>query len=124
MSEQTAAPICRSAELVDGGLGVRFSFERNGGTLSAFVVRHDGKVYAYENACAHIPVELDYRDGEFFDLSRRYLVCATHGAYYAPETGVCLGGPCAGRRLAVIGVVEHDGAVWLQDPDPILKPLN
>ncbi|GHD56059.1 Rieske (2Fe-2S) protein [Jeongeupia chitinilytica] len=118
MGEQAAAPICRSDELVDGGLGVRFSLDRDGATRSAFVVRHDGKVYAYENACAHIPVELDYRDGEFFDLSRRYLVCATHGAYYAPETGVCLGGPCPGRRLNAIAVNERDGAVWLSASDP------
>ncbi|AOY01823.1 Rieske 2Fe-2S domain-containing protein [Jeongeupia sp. USM3] len=105
-------PVCTSADLVDGGLGVRFSIGRDDATRPAFAIRHGGKVYAYENACAHIPVELDYRDGEFFDLSRRYLVCATHGAYYAPETGVCLGGPCAGRRLTAIAVVERDGAVW------------
>ncbi|WP_432721547.1 Rieske 2Fe-2S domain-containing protein [Jeongeupia wiesaeckerbachi] len=119
-----AEPICRGADLVDGGLGVRFDVELGGATRPAFVVRHDGKVYAYENACAHVPVQLDYRDGEFFDLSRRYLVCATHGAYYAPETGLCLGGPCPGRRLAAIDVVEHDGAVWLQDPKTNFKPLN
>ncbi|BCL74588.1 Rieske iron-sulfur protein [Jeongeupia sp. HS-3] len=107
------APICAAEALVDGGMGVRFRAERAGVPVSAFAVRHEGKVYAYENACAHIPVELDYRDGEFFDLSRRYLVCATHGAYYAPETGVCLGGPCPGRKLAPIGVIERDGAIWL-----------
>ena len=64
--------ICASAELIDGGAAVRFSVERNGVAEPAFVVRFSGKVYAYFNRCAHVPVELDWQEGRFFDLSGLY----------------------------------------------------
>ena len=106
--------ICDSTALVERGLGQRFTLTLYGEPREAFAVRYRGHVYAYLNSCAHIPIELDYQPGEFFDLSHNYLVCATHGAYYAPETGVCLGGPCPGRRLQPVAVNETGGKVyWL-----------
>ncbi|WP_035057456.1 Rieske (2Fe-2S) protein [Andreprevotia chitinilytica] len=104
--------ICASTDLPDRGLGVRFTVQRDGREQAAFVVRYRGSVYAYLNSCAHIPIELDYQPGDFFDLSQNYLVCATHGAYYAPQTGLCLGGPCPGRSLTKLAVVEDDGQVY------------
>jgi nitrite reductase/ring-hydroxylating ferredoxin subunit len=32
---------------------------------------------------------------------------------YEPDSGRCIGGPCAGKRLEPLQVVEHDGKVWL-----------
>ncbi|SMC19490.1 Ferredoxin subunit of nitrite reductase or a ring-hydroxylating dioxygenase [Andreprevotia lacus DSM 23236] len=104
--------ICAGSELPDRGLGVRFEVEWDGRTQAAFVVRYRGHVHAYLNSCAHIPIELDYQPGDFFDLSQNYLVCATHGAYYAPQTGLCLGGPCPGRHLTKLNVVEEDEQVF------------
>ena len=76
--------------------------------MPAFVIRYDGSVYAYCNSCAHIPVELDWMEGEFFDQAGLYLVCATHGATYEPDTGHCIMGPCKGERLCPVPVVERD----------------
>lgn len=108
--------ICRADEIEEGGNGVKFDVEGPGGTMPAFVVRYDGQVHAYLNRCAHVPVELDWSEGQFFDYSGLYLICATHGALYAPDTGACLGGPCKGGRLQKLNVVERDGAVYLQLP--------
>ncbi len=108
--------ICASDALEEGGNGVKFQMETPGGNTPAFVVRYDGQVHAYINRCAHVPVELDWSEGQFFDYSGLYLICATHGAIYAPETGACLGGPCKGGRLHKLAVVERDGAVYLQHP--------
>ena len=108
--------ICASGALEEGGNGVKFEVEGPGGTAPAFVVRYDGEPRAYLNRCAHVPVELDWSEGQFFDYSGLYLICATHGALYAPETGACLGGPCKGGRLQKLTVVERDGAVYLQLP--------
>ncbi|GGP28285.1 Rieske (2Fe-2S) protein [Silvimonas amylolytica] len=106
--------ICDSATLAERGLGQRFQVPWRGEEREAFAVRFGGKVYAYLNACAHIPIELDYQPGDFFDLSHNFLVCATHGAYYAPESGLCLGGPCPGRSLEAVPVTEHSGKIyWL-----------
>lgn len=110
--------ICRSEELADGGLGRRFQAEWRGVPAPAFVVRWMGKVYGYLNECRHIPIELDFNPGDFFDLSGQYLICATHGAYYRPNDGLCLGGPCKGARLTRLTVLEQDGEVYyLPDGD-------
>jgi nitrite reductase/ring-hydroxylating ferredoxin subunit len=60
-----------------------------------------------------VPVELDWQHGEFFDDSKLYLICATHGALYAPESGHCLGGRCNGKGLEPVSVIERDGLIYL-----------
>ena len=109
--------ICASSALVDGGDGVRFTVRRGGVELAAFVVRHGGVVHAYINRCAHVPIELDWLPGRFFDSSRHFRICATHGAMYSPDSGYCVQGPCRGGRLEAVPVVEHDGGVFLKDED-------
>lgn len=109
---EDAGYICDSASLADGGKGVRFTVQRHGVAEPAFVVRFDGKVYGFLNRCAHVPVELDWQEGEFFDHSRLYLICAVHGALYDPQSGRCLGGRCNGRGLVPVPVMERDGRVF------------
>jgi nitrite reductase/ring-hydroxylating ferredoxin subunit len=105
--------ICNSDELADGGFGVRFTVERYGASEPAFAVRFRGKAYAYLNRCAHVPVEMDWQPREFFDHSGLYLICATHGALYAPESGRCLGGRCNRKGLVALSVIEDDGQLFL-----------
>jgi nitrite reductase/ring-hydroxylating ferredoxin subunit len=105
--------ICPSAALAEAGDGVRFEVERGGETLPAFVVRYGGAARAYLNRCAHVPMELDWMPGKFFDLSETLLVCSTHGATYDPATGCCTGGPCRGAHLTPLSVFERDGNVVL-----------
>ena len=105
--------ICASGELVEGGPGLRFTVTRRGNEEAAFAVRFRGGVYAFLNRCGHVPVELDWQQGEFFDGSGLYLICATHGALYAPDSGRCLGGRCNGKGLDRVSVAEHEGWVVL-----------
>ena len=105
--------ICRSDALIDSGDGVRFEVNQGRAMVPAFAVRYDGRVYAYLNRCVHMPMELDWKPGRFFDAEGLLLVCSTHGAIYAPDTGVCLGGPCAGV-LARLEVEERDGRIYLK----------
>jgi nitrite reductase/ring-hydroxylating ferredoxin subunit len=105
--------ICASDELVDGGRGVCFVVNRNDVSEAAFAVRFRGRVHAYLNRCAHLAVELDWQPGEFFDVSGLYLICATHGALYDPESGRCLGGSCNGEGLRAVSVIEDCGRVFL-----------
>lgn len=99
--------ICLSQDLLDGEKGVRFDLPEFGRNVTGFAVRFHGKVYAYINRCAHIPIELDWNQGEFFDVTRQYLICATHGAHYQPETGYCVLGPCRGQALEALSVQEQ-----------------
>ena len=109
--------ICAADELAEQGRGVRFALARLGKPQPAFVVRFDGRPRAFLNQCGHVPVELDWQEGEFFDHSRLYLICATHGALYHPASGQCVGGRCAGRGLISVPVVERDGHVYLMEEE-------
>lgn len=109
--------LCPSAALVDGGLAVAFEVCHRGQNLRAFAVRYQGGVHAYLNRCTHVAMELDFREGHFFDDSGCLLICATHGAVFAPDTGQCLGGPARGP-LVKVGLSEEDGMVyWHTAPD-------
>ncbi len=107
--------ICESAALESGGLGLNFNVEIDGVRCSAFVIRHNGTVFAYLNQCAHLALELDWEPGEFFDLSGDYIMCANHGAMFEPSTGECVNGPCFGAFLTQISVQESDSSVLLAD---------
>ena len=125
MPEASLEPrrLCAAEELVDGGVGVRFAVRVNTREIGAFVVRYDGAAHGYLNQCAHVPMELDWQEVQFFDSAGLYLMCATHGATYAPDTGLCVGGPCKGATLAKLRIEEREGAVfWL--PEPPFFPLD
>jgi nitrite reductase/ring-hydroxylating ferredoxin subunit len=107
--------ICPSTDLNEAGDGVRFEVEVNGKSEPAFVVRYQGRAYAYLNRCAHMPMELDWKPGKFFDVWGMHLICSTHGACYAPDTGKCVAGPCFEEGLVPLAVEERDGNIFLRD---------
>jgi len=104
--------ICASAALENSGKGVRFEVEYFGERAPAFVVRYQGRAHGFLNRCAHVAMELDWREGEFFDWAGRDLVCSTHGAIYAADSGRCLGGPCGGAPLVALRIEEREGQVY------------
>lgn len=114
--------VCASAQLADGGPGVRFDVDTEQEAASAFVVRYRGKVFGYLNRCAHVAMELDWLEGQFFDSDGQTILCATHGAAYDPASGACVGGPCAGRGgLRRLQVLEYGGVVYWR-PEPGTRP--
>jgi nitrite reductase/ring-hydroxylating ferredoxin subunit len=108
MNNKENTVIFKSEELQDESTGLRFALPALGELATGFVVRFHGRPYAYVNKCAHVPVELDWNPGEFFTAQKDYLICATHGAHYQPDTGFCVMGPCKGKRLKAIQVVEQN----------------
>lgn len=107
--------VADSASLEEGGLGIRFTVASMvGERIPAFAVRFDGTVRAYLNRCAHVPVELDWQEGRFFDDSGLYLICATHGAMYNADDGRCAGGPCRGKGLTPLRSFEAGGVIWVE----------
>lgn len=123
MSELVEIPICAADAIAEGGRGVRFAVTAGGEAATGFVVRYGGKAYGYLNRCAHVPIELDWAEGEFFESSGLYLMCSTHGAVYVPDSGYCAGGPCKGGRLRPIAVSEHDAQLYWQ-PDDYVRPAR
>ncbi|MED5277635.1 MAG: Rieske 2Fe-2S domain-containing protein [Verrucomicrobiota bacterium] len=95
------------------GTTKRFSFQRDGMRVDAFVANFKGDIVAYENLCRHLPITLDYGDGEFFSSDGSLFVCQTHGAFYEPKTGLCIDGPCTGASLIPLETEQSDGNIFL-----------
>jgi nitrite reductase/ring-hydroxylating ferredoxin subunit len=68
-------------------------------------------VRVYLNACPHLGVPLDWLPDKFMSADGQRIVCATHGAEFRPEDGLCLRGPCKGDRLTAVPCEVRDGAV-------------
>lgn len=103
---------CNSESLQPGGLGQRFDVSGQGSrAITGFVVRDaSGGVRAFLNQCTHVPVELDWQPGQFFDFTGHFLLCSVHGAHYDPASGQCVAGPCRGS-LRSLPVIEQEGRV-------------
>jgi nitrite reductase/ring-hydroxylating ferredoxin subunit len=79
----------------------KFFLPSAGERVEAFVVNVAGTLHAWVNRCRHVPLTMDWVENRFLD-DEGFIVCATHGARYRPDTGECILGPPVGRRL--IGV--------------------
>lgn len=104
-------------------MALRFPVRFGARDQVAFVVRFKERTHAYLNQCAHIPSEMDWQPGQFFDLSGLYLICATHGALYLPESGLCIDGPCVGRSLLKIETLEQGDSIYWR-PNNLIQPIS
>jgi nitrite reductase/ring-hydroxylating ferredoxin subunit len=116
-----AIPLCNARDLVNGGDAVPFDVLYLGQTCRAFAIRYKGQAHAYLNRCSHVAMEMDYQPNRFFDDTGDWLLCATHGAAYRPDSGACAGGPCRGG-LVKIELSEFDGVVHWHARHP-LQPV-
>jgi nitrite reductase/ring-hydroxylating ferredoxin subunit len=120
--EPSAIPLCNSTDLQPSADAVPFDVVYCGQTCRGFAIRFGEAAYAYLNRCAHVPMEMDYQPNRFFDSTGNWIMCATHGAMYDPQTGECWGGPCRGG-LVKITLSEVDGVVrWHTSHN--LKPIE
>ena len=124
MPELNLAPqyLCESGELEECGDAVTFEVLEAGRSAPAFAVRFDNVAVAYLNRCAHVPSELDWQPGKFWDMDKRFIICAVHGALYDPPNGECVSGPCPGAKLEAIALTEQGGKVYWH-PSERFQPL-
>ena len=106
--------------LENGGTGIVFEVTlhhppQGMSSIPAFAVRFRDQIVCYKNICGHIAVNLDLVEGHFFDETGENLVCSTHGAFYQPSDGKCLGGPCYGVGLESIDSIEKEGYLYITD---------
>ena len=84
---------------VEPGKTKKFMLSVEGRETECFVVNYDGQYFAYINRCAHVPMTMDWIDNQFLTEDARYILCATHGAAFEPDTGECVFGPPCGKFL-------------------------
>lgn len=111
MAEGERVLLCQACALVERGAAVPFDLVYAGQTCRAFAIRFNGQVHAYLNRCTHVAMELDWQPNRIFDASGHWLLCASHGAAYAPDSGACVEGPCRGR-LVRVELSEKDAVVY------------
>jgi nitrite reductase/ring-hydroxylating ferredoxin subunit len=109
--------LCTLAELAESG-SRGFAVGEGDWPLRGFVVTlDDGSVRAFANSCPHAGHPLDLLPHRFLNTDRTLIQCASHGALFARDSGICVAGPCVGRRLRSLAVFIEDGEVRLA-PDP------
>lgn len=99
--------LCQMDELIEGKARGFLA-----GNNRVVVVRtFDGGVHAYLNRCPHLGVPLNWDDDQFMDSDGSLLRCATHGALFEPQSGLCILGPCLGEHLWQLECSVRDGQV-------------
>ena len=68
---ESGLPLCDARALEEGGRAWVWEVLEYGRPARAFALRHESVVRAYLNRCAHVPAEMDWQPGEFFDRDRR-----------------------------------------------------
>ena len=79
--------------------------------VSIFVVRRGDDVRAYINRCPHAGHQLNWVGERFLNRERDHILCASHGAVFEIDSGICVAGPCPGERLASVDVEVLAGKI-------------
>jgi nitrite reductase/ring-hydroxylating ferredoxin subunit len=82
-----------------------------GGFTGLFAVRRGAAVFVYVNSCPHIGTPLDWAPDRFLSADGSRIVCATHGATFRIEDGMCTRGPCLGAALEPVMIQIKDGLI-------------
>lgn len=113
--------VCRLADLEEHGARA-FSVGGGDWPLRGFVVRTGDGVRGYVNRCPHAGHPLNFLPHRFLTPDRALILCASHGALFDKESGLCLAGPCPGRTLSPIPLVVVADLVLLAPGADLTMP--
>ncbi len=103
-------PLCALADLDDPG-AKGFEFRDGEALFNAFVVRRGDGVFGYLDRCPHAGWPLAFEPDRYLSREGDLILCAGHGALFRLQDGLCVGGPCGGKRLTPWLVRVEDGVV-------------
>lgn len=107
-----AVAVCALADIADGQAR-GFSLGAGAGRREVLVARRGDAVFAYDNRCPHRGTPLDWVPDRFMSPDGCHLQCATHGARFRVEDGMCIAGPCLGLPLTPVPASVRAGTVVL-----------
>lgn len=114
-TERIARALCRVDDLVDGTS--RGFDPLTEGRDTMFVVRRGSRVFGWRNLCPHYDhARMAWKKDEYLTHDRSHIVCGAHGAQFEIDTGVCVIGPCLGRRLTPVALRLDGGNVYISGP--------
>jgi nitrite reductase/ring-hydroxylating ferredoxin subunit len=102
--------LCALTDLADPG-AKGFIFRAGERLFTVFVVRKGENAFGFRDRCPHAGMPLAAHGDNFLTRAGDLILCASHGALFRLEDGVCVGGPCAGAALETFPVIVRDGAV-------------
>ena len=114
--QMTEIAVGALADIDDPGCR-EFSIGDGDWPFKGFVVHRGGKVFAYQNYCMHVGHPLNWMPDAFLTKDRSAIMCASHGAVYEIDTGLCVAGPCIGKVLNKVDVAVRDDVVYVEGPD-------
>jgi nitrite reductase/ring-hydroxylating ferredoxin subunit len=94
----------------------KFFLQVDGREVECFVVNYGGELFAYVNRCRHVPMTMDWVENQFLTEDGRYILCATHGAAFEPDTGECVFGPPCGKFLDRVPLTIEADRIIAQRP--------
>lgn len=100
--------ICSTNDIKDGSAKNFIHAE-----MHFFIVNKSGHFTAYINSCPHLKIPLEWQENDFICKDTDLLRCATHGALFLPESGLCVSGPCAGQRLKPVKIALKGEQIFL-----------
>ncbi|HEX2493021.1 MAG TPA: Rieske (2Fe-2S) protein [Steroidobacter sp.] len=119
--ERAERRLCALNELSDPGSRA-FTAGSGDWPLRGFLVRRADQVFAYVNRCPHAGHPLNWRPDQFLARDGSLIQCQSHGALFEIPSGVCVGGPCPGRKLTQIPIrVERGDVVLDADPEALAR---
>lgn len=88
-------------------------FQRDSRTFRLFLHHGPKGIYAFENSCPHAGTPLNLIGDRFLNQGGTHYICATHGARFTIDAGVCTLGPCKGDKLRALQIsIDDDG--WIK----------
>jgi nitrite reductase/ring-hydroxylating ferredoxin subunit len=104
--------LCTLAELPPGSARGFAVMQTN-----VLAVRDHTGVYVFLNRCPHLGVPLQWHDDRFLDEHGAFIRCASHGALFERDTGLCVQGPCRGDSLWQIECRIEDDIVIIDESE-------
>jgi len=118
----TERVLCTVEEL--GEQGCRgFTLGEGDWPLRGFVLRVGAEIRAYVNWCPHAGHALNFNPHQFLTPDGALIICGSHGALFERAGGLCIAGPCEGKRLRALPVEVIAGYVLLAEGVPLTSPL-
>ncbi len=103
-------PLCAVGELADPG-AKGFEFRDGELLFQGFLVRRGEAVFGYRDRCPHAGFPLAFTPDQYLTRAGDLIMCSSHGALFRVEDGLCVGGPCGGRRLSPWPIAVEGGVV-------------